>query len=70
MANRVAKDKDWIHSYFAKIEEHRGLQAVTAIKLDIADQWAKGHRGQFGLWHFQDNIETGDCIEHQEPING
>jgi hypothetical protein len=49
LALRV-EDRGKAISYMALVEQKRGAEAARQLKVDAADQWNKGNRGEKGDW--------------------
>jgi hypothetical protein len=40
----------WLQNHLALTEKKRGPESVSRLKVDIAQQWSKGNRGEYETW--------------------
>ena len=47
---RTTRHSSWLKQQLVDIEKKRGAVAANRLRNDIADQWKKGNRGEYGTW--------------------
>jgi hypothetical protein len=47
---RVLEGSAWVASWLAGVEKTRGQAAADRLRDDARSQWAKGSRGEPGVW--------------------
>lgn len=47
---RVSDGGDWVREWLAGVAKARGQAAADRLRDDARDQWAKGSRGEPGVW--------------------